>query len=85
MKYKLRIDYSCQEVQTGGKWFYIEGEKPKFQHIGLNHKYALLPPHQCKIGRFSTNCEGDINCVMQKILEIRPIKATKRLEAKINN
>jgi len=72
MEYKIKLDYSCQEVQRGGQWFTIESEKePTPKDIGLRHPLALLPPHPCKIGMYSTRCEGDINCIMQKILEVK--------------
>ena len=76
MEYEIKLDYSCPEVQTGGQYFTIESNKePTQEHIGLKHPLALLPPHSCKRGMYSTKCEGDINCIMQKILEVRVLSS----------
>ncbi len=84
MKYLIKVDYSCNEVRTGGKWLVIEStEEPR---LGIIHRKAFaggpLPGHGCKKMNYSDICDSDLTCNWQEILEIKAYSEQEAEELK---
>ena len=82
MKYLIRVDYSCEEVRTGGKWFEVERDQEPRVGDATFPEGPLLPHHSCRRDEYSQDCMDNKDCPMQVILYVLPYS---RIAARILN
>lgn len=73
-KYLVKIDYSCSEVEMGGRWFVMgAGVAPE---VGIIDRKPFasgpLPSHGCTKHYDSQSCEADTMCNWQSIRQVLP-------------
>ncbi len=82
MKYLVKVDYFCNQVQKGGEWLEIESDKEP--QIGVINPKPFesgpLASHGCKRYYYSDGCDMDSSCNWQNILEIIPYSEEKANE-----
>lgn len=73
MRFLIKVGYHCSEINDEPRWFIAEQDR--LLKLGvINNSLSgggPLPYHGCKKDEYREDCNEDITCNWQEILEIR--------------